>query len=65
MADQWFEHFIEINDEWGHIGNIHWLNSDTMPHQSPLRYQMVIRWGCFVPHLPGPNVMYGEEKEAT
>jgi hypothetical protein len=61
MAEQWFEHFIEINDEWGHIGNIYWRNSTTTPHKSMFNLRWVIYWGCFIPHLPKPNIMYGKE----
>jgi hypothetical protein len=56
--EQWHDHFIEISSDWGHIGNVFWINSKTMPHWNPLAYLRITRWGCFIPHMPAPGLMY-------
>ena len=55
-----YEHFIEIDSEWGRIGNLHWANSVTTPIRSAMTGELVIFWGCFVPHVPIPGVRYTE-----
>jgi hypothetical protein len=50
IYEEWRDHFIEINSDWGHVGNIYWSNSITMPHPDPYTYQRITYWGCFIPH---------------
>jgi hypothetical protein len=59
--EQWNDHFIEITSDWGHIGNIFWSNSRTMPHHDLFSYRLITYWGCFIPHFPVPGRMYGEQ----
>ena len=56
-----FEHFIEIDDESGHIGNIFWRNTVTRKLTSRHRSEgeLVTQWGCFVPHFVGDFFMLG------
>jgi hypothetical protein len=61
VEDQWYGDFIEIHDDWGRIGNLHWANSNTTPHRSYWSRRLVTSWGCFIPHVPRSNIMYSEE----
>jgi hypothetical protein len=56
MTTQWHKHFIEVDSWGGHIGNLYWCNSQTMPARSPLDFRICTYWGCFVPHLPVLNL---------
>jgi hypothetical protein len=49
IYEEWRDHFIEINSDWGRVGNIYWSNSITMPHPDPYTYQRITYWGCFIP----------------
>jgi hypothetical protein len=61
MEQQWHKHFIEVDSWGGHIGNLYWCNSQTMPACSPINFRLTTYWGCFVPHLPVLGRRYTEE----
>lgn len=53
-------HFIEIHDDWGHVGNIFWINSSPAPYMDLLCRSWAIRWGAFLLHPPEEAISYCE-----
>jgi hypothetical protein len=45
------DNFIQINSDWGKIGNIYWVNSNTMPHALLFYHQFGYYWGAFTLQL--------------
>ena len=41
------DNFIEINSDWGKIGNFYWSNSITTPYRSLWFRHKVIFWGGY------------------
>jgi hypothetical protein len=49
---------IGFTSDYGHIGNLWWVNSSTMPEMDLYTYRLIRYWGCFFFGPPDPNICY-------
>lgn len=54
------EPFIQIDSDFGKIGNIHWYNGDRETHLDICTGKFVKLWGYFLFNCPEPGIRYAD-----